>query len=109
MIQIKSGPVIAHHKTPALAPRHFQLDESALEAMRILADSRYGDDRIVAGESAVAGLVGALGAAGNEAVRKELGLDENSRVMVFGSEGATDPELYERIVGKSADAVLEAA
>ena len=42
-------------------------------------------------------------------MRKELGLDENSRVMVFGSEGATDPELYERIVGKSADAVLEAA
>jgi len=84
-------------------------DESALEAMRILAESRYGDDHIVAGESAVAGLVGCLGAAGNETLRKELGLDETSRVLVFGSEGATDPELYQRIVGKSAEAVLEAA
>ena len=35
-------------------------------------------------------------------MRDALGLDADSRVLVFGSEGATDPELYQRIVGRSA-------
>lgn len=84
-------------------------DESALEAMRILADGRFGDAPIVAGESAVAGLVGALAAAGDTELRKQLDLNESSRVLVFGSEGATDPELYQRIVGKPAEAIKVAA
>jgi diaminopropionate ammonia-lyase len=84
-------------------------DESALEAMRILAEGRFGDAPLVAGESAVAGLVGCLGAAADPALRAALGLDANSRVLVFGSEGATDPALYQRIVGKPAEAIRKAA
>jgi len=34
-----------------------------------------------------------------------LGLDSDSRVLLFGSEGATDPELYTKLVGRSAEAV----
>ena len=77
--------------------------------MRILAEGRFGDAPIVAGESAVAGLVGALAAAGDAEFRKQLDLNESSRVLVFGSEGATDPELYQRIVGKPAEAIKVAA
>jgi len=84
-------------------------DESALETMRILAEGRFGDSPLVAGESAVAGLVGCLGAATNPALRTALGLDASSRVLVFGSEGATDPALYQRIVGKPAELVRKAA
>ena len=77
--------------------------------MRILADGRFGDAPIVAGESVVAGLVGALAAAGDAELRKQLDLNDRSRVLVFGSEGATDPELYQRIVGKPAEAIKVAA
>jgi diaminopropionate ammonia-lyase len=77
-------------------------DEAALETVRLLASGTYGDAPIVAGESAVAGLTGCLAALADPAVRDVLGLDAGSRVLVFGSEGATDPELYQRIVGKSA-------
>lgn len=77
-------------------------DEAALETVRLLASGKYGDAPIVAGESAVAGLTGCLAALADPAVRDALGLDAGSRVLVFGSEGATDPELYQRIVGKSA-------
>jgi hypothetical protein len=31
-----------------------------------------------------------------------LGLDASSRVLLFGTEGATDPELYARLVGAPA-------
>ncbi len=53
---------------------------------------------IEAGESAVAGLAAALVAAGNSQWRSALGLDEQSRVLVLGTEGATDPELYQSLV-----------
>ena len=31
-------------------------------------------------------------------IRRALGIDENSRIMVFSTEGDTDPEKYRRIV-----------
>lgn len=68
-------------------------DEAAFAAMRLLAPE------IVAGESAVAGLAGLLGAAARPDLARALGLDASSRVLLFGSEGDTDPELYRRIVG----------
>lgn len=64
---------------------------------------------IVGGESGVAGLAGAMAAAGSPAIREEIGLDEASRVLCFSTEGATDPEVYARIVGRSADAVAREA
>ena len=63
-------------------------DAAAVEAMRALA--ALG---IVAGESAVAGLVGAI-LAGRDGA---LGLGTDSRVLVFGTEGATDSDLYARL------------
>ena len=51
------------------------------------------------GESGVAGLLGLIEVARDEERRREIGLDERSRVLVFNTEGATDPELYRRIVG----------
>ncbi|SPK70109.1 Diaminopropionate ammonia-lyase (plasmid) [Cupriavidus taiwanensis] len=84
-------------------------DASALESVRLLADGAYGDAPIVAGESAVAGLAGCLGAMADPATREQLGLTEASRVLVFGSEGATDVALYQRIVGRLPEDVRKAA
>jgi len=84
-------------------------DEAAAEAMRILADARFGDEPVVAGESAVAGLAGLVLAASDAASRASLALGPDSVVLLFGTEGATDPEVYQRIVGRSADVVKAAA
>ncbi|MDC9720790.1 MAG: diaminopropionate ammonia-lyase [Gammaproteobacteria bacterium] len=53
---------------------------------------------IEGGESAVAGLAACLVAAGNSEWREELGLNDQSSVLVLGTEGATDPELYQQLV-----------
>ena len=74
-------------------------DTAAADLMRRLAWPVDGDVPIVAGESAVAGLAGALAARANSEQASRLGLGPASRVLVFGSEGATDPVLYEQIVG----------
>jgi diaminopropionate ammonia-lyase len=75
-------------------------DEAAAATMRLLAGQG-----IVAGESGVAGLAGCLLAAADPAARATLGLDAVSRVLVFSTEGATDPELYAKLVGASAEVV----
>lgn len=81
-------------------------DTAAADCMRLLADSRYGDPPIVAGESAVAGLAGLLAVAADEKSRQSLALDSSSRVLLFGTEGATDPDTYQRIVGRTAEQVV---
>src|SRR5690606_39983604 len=44
-------------------------------------------------------------AAGDRTAREALDLRRDARVLIFGSEGDTDPALYEKLVGRSADAV----
>jgi len=72
-------------------------DATIAPAMRALAD--HG---IVGGESGVAGLAALELAARDPAMRASLGLDATSRVLLFGTEGATDPDVYARLVGRTA-------
>jgi diaminopropionate ammonia-lyase len=81
-------------------------DEAAVDCMRLLAAGRFGDDPVVAGESAVAGLAGLLVASADVDARARLDLHPDSRVLVFGTEGATDPEVYRSIVGRRPDEVV---
>jgi diaminopropionate ammonia-lyase len=70
-------------------------DESAVACMKLLARQTPA---IVAGESAVAGLAALLLAMQEPYARAALGLGADSRVLLFGTEGATDPEVYDRLV-----------
>ena len=65
--------------------------------MRRAARGEMGE-RFEGGESGVAGLLGLTEVAQDSERRRAIGMDECSRVLVFNTEGATDPELYARIV-----------
>lgn len=68
-------------------------------ALRLLAMGQTGDQCIEAGESAVAGLIGLICGAKNRTLRDKLGLNARSRVLVIGSEGITDPEVFGVLIG----------
>jgi diaminopropionate ammonia-lyase len=73
-------------------------DDDAKEAMRLCAK-----ENIVSGESGAAGLAGLYALLNSpQAVqwREQLGLHKDSSVLVFSTEGATDPLAYESIVGQ---------
>lgn len=76
-------------------------DEAAIAAMRLLARGTAGDPPIVAGESAVAGLAALVALAHHPELRGKLDLGPHSRVLLFGTEGATDPELYAQLVDET--------
>ena len=76
-------------------------DYVAAEGMRVLGNPLPGDPRVVSGESgaATAGFVAEV--LRNESLdwlRRQLKLDENSRILCFSTEGDTDRENYRRIV-----------
>ena len=70
-------------------------------AVRMLADGAFGDGPIEAGESAVAGLAGLMCGATREDLRDEIGLTEDSRVILLGSEGVTDPDVFAGLLAGS--------
>ncbi|MBA3711165.1 MAG: diaminopropionate ammonia-lyase [Pyrinomonadaceae bacterium] len=74
-------------------------DADALRAMKKLAMPSGKDPVIISGESGGAGLAAVLCALRNERWRMQLGLNSVSRILLFGSEGATDPDLYAKIIG----------
>lgn len=80
-------------------------DACAKKCMRLLATGADADAPIVAGESAVAGLAGMLCAIDDGDIAMKIGLDAHSRVLIIGTEGATDEDVYRQIVGRSSDQV----
>lgn len=76
-------------------------DWAAAKGMRMLAAPIKGDQPVTSGESGAAGF-GTLAAIMTmdeyQPLREHLGLDENSKILLFSTEGDTDPERYESIV-----------
>lgn len=74
-------------------------DAAALKALRTLdAPQAINDPRVVAGETGIAAVAGLMAAAANDEARAALELDETSRVVAVVSEGATDPDLRQRLL-----------
>lgn len=82
-------------------------DHAAEATMRWLARPATADAPLTIGESGVAGLAGLIALAASSENRARVGLDARSKVLVFGTEGATDPAIYQRIVQGSTDYVGE--
>lgn len=76
-------------------------DWVAANGMRRLAAPVKGDPAVTSGESGAVGMgvITAIMADPDYAdLRDELGLDKNSQVLLFSTEGDTDPERYAQIV-----------
>lgn len=84
-------PLVAAHTNAFVAIP----DDRTRQAMRALAASG-----VESGESGAAGLAGLLEVADHAAAREALGLDASASVLVLNTEGATDPEAYERILAE---------
>lgn len=73
----------------------------AANGMRILGNPLSGDNKVISGESGAVtlGLVYELMTNPEyKELKDNLGLDENSKVLLFSTEGDTDPDKYREIV-----------
>jgi diaminopropionate ammonia-lyase len=78
-------------------------EDAAPAAMRLLAEGVGDDPSLVSGESGCVAVAGLIEAASDPKMRSSLGLNSSSKVITIGSEGATDPSTYRRVVGRAAD------
>jgi diaminopropionate ammonia-lyase len=83
-------------------------DDEAVAAMRLLAAGGHGDVPVVSGESGAAGLAGLAHTVRDPELRRRAGLDSNSSVLLISTEGATAPEVYRQLVGRTAMQVRQA-
>ena len=76
-------------------------DWVSAKGMRMLAAPVKGDPAVCSGESGAVGMGVISTLMQDEAyseLKEALGLDQNSRVLMFSTEGDTDPEKYRKIV-----------
>jgi len=76
-------------------------DRHAANAMRVLGAPLPGDTRIISGESGASGVGFLLELLKNDELtdlRKQAGIDKNSKFLLFSTEGDTDPQNYRDIV-----------
>ena len=108
MLECYEPSLVAFRILKRVADGFMTVDEDVpLDVMRRLASPVGGDPAVVAGESGGAGLAGLVTVLRDREIAMEIGLGEHSRVLVVNTEGATDPFLYEQIVGRTPEAVLQ--
>ena len=73
-------------------------DNLVAPLVRMLACPKGSDAPIQAGESAVAGLCALIAARQDNVLSDKLGLDSKSRILIIGSEGITDEEIYHQMM-----------
>jgi diaminopropionate ammonia-lyase len=77
-------------------------DSAAENTMRQLYQPDGDDLQLTSGESGAAGIAGLLELMNNpvfEHLKHKIGINKNSRVLCFNTEGITDPENFRKIVG----------
>ena len=85
-------------------------DWVSARGMRMLAAPVKGDPAVTSGESGAVGmgvLAALMGDPSYQDLREALGLSQDSRVLLFSTEGDTDPEQYRKIVWGGAFATEE--
>ena len=70
-------------------------DQSIPSMMRLLSNN---NPPIEAGESSVAGIAALIEITKNHKIAEKIGINSESVVLLFGTEGATDPEIYDSII-----------
>ena len=76
-------------------------DDGVAPLMQAFAHGHLTSDnsKIEAGECSTSGLAALIAATSDPKIKTQLGFDENSTVLLIGTEGATDPALYGEITG----------
>ncbi len=73
-------------------------DHDVPPAMKLFADGQMGGGSIEAGECAVPGALALLCCERGSALRESIAIGEDSRVLLLGCEGATDPVVYKQLL-----------
>ena len=76
-------------------------DDAIGKTMKLLGNSSFSDQQIIAGENSAPGVIGLIASCEDQNVKEKLQLDQNSNVLIIGCEGDTDKEMYQKLISQN--------
>ena len=76
-------------------------DDDIAKTMKLLGNSSFSNDKIIAGENSAPGVISLITSCEDQAIKEKLDLNEKSNVLVFGCEGDTDQEMYQKLINQN--------
>mgnify|MGYP001203167615 CR=1 FL=1 len=73
-------------------------DDDIAKTMRLLGNSSFSDEKIIAGENSVPGVISLITSSEDQNIKEKLKLNKDSNVLVIGCEGDTDKEMYQKLI-----------
>ena len=75
-------------------------DDDIAKTMRLLGNSSFSDEKVIAGENSAPGVISLITSCEDQNIKEKLKLNNNSNVLVFGCEGDTDKEMYQKLTSQ---------
>ena len=73
-------------------------DDDIAKTMRLLGNSSFSDEKIIAGENSAPGVISLISSCEDQNIKEKLKLNNNSNVLLIGCEGDTDKEMYQKLI-----------
>ena len=75
-------------------------DDDIAKTMKLLGNSSFSDDPIIAGENSAPGVISLITSCVDHKIKEQLKLNHKSNVLVIGCEGDTDKEMYQKLINQ---------
>ena len=75
-------------------------DDDIAKTMKLLGNASFSEESIIAGENAAPGVISLIASYEDETIKTKIELNDNSNVLIFGCEGDTDQEMYQKLVNQ---------
>ena len=75
-------------------------DDDIAKTMKLLGNASFSEESIIAGENAAPGVISLIASCEDETIKTKIELNKNSNVLIFGCEGDTDQEMYQKLVNQ---------
>jgi diaminopropionate ammonia-lyase len=75
-------------------------DDDIGKTMKLLRNSSFSDESIIAGENSAPGIISLIASCENEKIKQKLQLNKYSNILLIGCEGDTDKEMYQKLINQ---------
>ena len=75
-------------------------DDDIANTMKLLGNASFSDNKIIAGENSAPGVISLITSCVDEKIKKKLGLNKDSNILLIGCEGDTDQMMYQKLISQ---------
>ena len=76
-------------------------DDDIAKTMRLLSNGNFSNEKIIAGENSVPGVISLIASCEDEKIKQTMKLNKESNILLIGCEGDTDEEMYQKLINQN--------